>query len=44
MAARLDDCDGIEVLESSLKSEVDVTLDDLRVLKRWDSVDDLSLR
>jgi hypothetical protein len=32
----LGDCAGIEVLEAELVSEAEVTLDDLRVLKRWD--------
>ena len=39
----LDACDGIEVQESSLRSEEGISLGDLRLLKRWD-LDYLSLR
>jgi hypothetical protein len=39
----LDECMGIEVRESSVRSEASITLDDLRMLKRWD-FDYLSLR
>ncbi len=38
-----DSCDGIEVAEAELQSEADVSLSDLRKLKRWD-FDDLTLR
>lgn len=43
VAAALDSCDGIEVLEASLRSEDDVNLSELKVLRRWD-FDSLSLR
>jgi hypothetical protein len=36
LEAFLSKCDGIELLESYLQSEKEVTLDDLRSLKRWD--------
>lgn len=36
-------CSGVELEASELRSEADVSLDDLRRLKRWD-FDDLSLR
>jgi hypothetical protein len=41
--AALGDCDGVEVLESNLRSEDEITLDDRRRLKRWD-FDDLTVR
>lgn len=41
--AALSGCDGIEIKDVHLKSEQQVTLDDLRLLKRWD-YDSLSLR
>lgn len=41
--AALGDCDGIDVSESHLKSEVNISLDDRRCLKRWD-FDDLTIR
>lgn len=34
--SELCECPGIEVKESSLVSEADVSIDDLRILKRWD--------
>jgi hypothetical protein len=39
----LDECDGIDVSESHLKSEVNISLDDLSRLNRWD-FDDLTIR
>lgn len=36
--------DGVDVEESELLSEADISLDDLRYYQRWDSADDLSLR
>lgn len=39
----LDSCDGIEVVDSTLESEEDMTLDDLRHVRRWDNFDDVSL-
>ena len=41
--AALADCDGIEVKESCLKSEKEISIDDRRILKRWD-FDDLTIR
>ena len=43
LESELNSCDGIDVLESELLPERDVSLSDLRLLKRWD-FDDLSLR
>lgn len=40
--ALLTQCDGIDVEESILLSEADLSLDDIRLLKRWDSLDDIS--
>jgi len=40
--ARLAQCEGIDVEEAILLSEADLSLDDIRLLKRWDSLDDLS--
>jgi len=40
--ARLTQCDGIDVEEAILLSEADLSLDDIRLLKRWDSLDDIS--
>jgi hypothetical protein len=39
----LDRCDGIAIADEALRSEADVSLDDLRSLHRWDW-DDLTLR
>lgn len=39
IAAALDACDGITVAEDELVSEVDISLDDIRVMKRWDPLD-----
>lgn len=39
----LDGCDGIEVVDSELRSEAAVSLDDLHFMKRWD-YDSLSYR
>jgi len=44
IASALSACSGIVVTESELRSEADVTLDDLKLLKRWDDYDTLSLR
>jgi len=41
--AELDGCDGVTVLDSELRSEAEISLDDLRLMKRWD-FDDLTLR
>ncbi len=41
--AALASCEGINVNESVLKSEADISIDELRKLKRWD-FDDLSVR
>ena len=41
--AELDNCDGIDVVQSELRSESQVSLAELRLLKRWD-FDDLTLR
>jgi len=41
--AAVQDCDGIEVKHSLLVSEAELSLDDLRRLKRWD-FDDLTIR
>ena len=43
LEAALGECDGIEVKESHLVSEAEVSIDDLRGLKRWD-FDSISLR
>jgi hypothetical protein len=43
VAAAVDECPGISVIEFMLKSERDVSLSDLRELRRWD-YDSLSLR
>jgi hypothetical protein len=40
--ARLAQCEGIDVDEAILLSEADLSLDDIRLLKRWDSLDDIS--
>jgi hypothetical protein len=40
--ALLAQCDGIDVDEWVLLSEADMSLDDVRLLKRWDSLDDIS--
>lgn len=42
-AAILDSADGIEMNETTLVSEAQISLDDLRILMRWD-YDDLSVR
>ncbi|MEH1996979.1 hypothetical protein [Nostoc sp.] len=36
IASKLDECKGIEVLNNSVVSEAEVSIDDLRILKRWD--------
>ena len=36
LGAHLAECDGIEVLDSTLRSEEDISLKDLRELVRWD--------
>lgn len=36
IASKLDQCEGIEVLDNSVVSEAEVSIDDLRILKRWD--------
>ncbi|BAY10409.1 hypothetical protein [Calothrix sp. NIES-2098] len=36
LASRLDSCAGIEVLDSLVVSEAGISIDDLRILKRWD--------
>jgi len=41
--AVLQELDGVDVKESELKSEAQISLDDLRGLKRWD-FDDLTIR
>jgi len=43
IASLLDACAGVTCVESELRSEADVSLDDLRSLKRWDA-DALSYR
>ena len=43
LAASLSDCEGITVVDFDLVSERDVTLDDVRVMKRWSPFDSLSL-
>jgi hypothetical protein len=43
LEASLSECEGIEVVAAELRSEAEVSLDDLRRLKRWD-FDSLSLR
>ncbi len=44
VAADMDECDGIEVRDAQLRSEREVTLQDLDYLKRWDRYDPISLR
>ena len=39
----LDECDGIDIKESAIRSEADISLDEMRKLKRWD-FDDLTVR
>ncbi len=39
IASALDGCDGITVVADDLVSEADVSLDDARVMKRWDPLD-----
>ncbi|MBN1959719.1 MAG: hypothetical protein JW841_02130 [Deltaproteobacteria bacterium] len=39
----LNSCDGIEIAETILLSEADISLDDLKILKRWD-FDSMSIR
>lgn len=41
--AALADCDGIDIKESVLRSEAEISLDEIRKLKRWD-FDDLTIR
>jgi hypothetical protein len=41
--AELDKCDGIAIVQSDLRSESQISLAELRLLKRWD-FDDLTLR
>ncbi len=41
--AELDGCDGVTIVNSELRSETEISLDDLRRMKRWD-FDDLTLR
>lgn len=36
ISAKLSQCEGIDVIESYVVSEAEVTVDDLRLLKRWD--------
>lgn len=36
IGSKLNECEGIEVLDSSIVSEAEVSIDDLRILKRWD--------
>lgn len=36
LASRLNSCEGIAVLDSSVVSEAEISIDDLRFLKRWD--------
>ncbi len=36
VGVEIDNCEGIEVLDSSLVSEAEISIDDLRLLKRWD--------
>jgi hypothetical protein len=43
LAAAMSGCDGIDVVDFDLVSEGDVTLDDIRVMKRWSPFDSLSL-
>jgi hypothetical protein len=43
IAALFDGCEGLTVRDSELRSEGDVTMDDLRLMQRWD-VDSLSFR
>ena len=40
--ALLGRCAGIDVDEWALLSEADLSLDDVRLLKRWDSFDEVS--
>lgn len=42
--AHFGSCEGIEILETFVKSEAEFSLSDLRVFRRWDLHDDLSLR
>jgi hypothetical protein len=43
LVASIEKCDGITIEDDKLVSESDISIDDLRSLKRWD-YDDLSLR
>jgi hypothetical protein len=43
LAAAMSSCDGIDVVDFDLVSERDVSLDDVRVMKRWSPFDSLSL-
>ncbi|MEZ6115545.1 MAG: hypothetical protein R3C28_03075 [Pirellulaceae bacterium] len=42
--AELEQCDGIEVESSELRSEAEISLADIRVMKRWENDIDLTLR
>jgi hypothetical protein len=42
IAAHLQECDGVEVQDSALVSEAEISLDDLRLLKRWDYYEPIS--
>ena len=43
IAGALSACEGIHVVDEELLSERDVSLDDIRVMKRWSPFDTLSL-
>lgn len=44
LVAALAACDGIEVVDDALVSEAEITLDEVRAMKRWSVYDSLSLR
>lgn len=44
LVAALDACEGVEVVNDALVSEAEVSLDEIRVMKRWSIFDSLSLR
>jgi hypothetical protein len=44
LVAALSGCDGVEVVDDALLSEVDISLHEVRLMKRWSVYDSLSLR
>ena len=44
LVAALNACDGVEVLDDALVSEAEISLHEIRLMKRWSVYDSLSLR